>query len=154
FYNALHGHPFRDTALLREGDGSSLRGHASFAIYALLPFYALKPGAETLLRLQSILIAAAAIPIYGLASRRAGRGAGILLALAYLAYPPLHGSNFYDFHFQTVAASFTLFALDALDRRKHWQFGILFALALTCREDTSVSWACFGVFMILFGWRP
>jgi len=80
FYNALHGHPFRDTALIRAGNGSSLRGHASFAIYALLPFYAIKPGAETLLRLQTLFLGAAAIPIYGLASRRIGRGFGALLA--------------------------------------------------------------------------
>src|SRR5262249_22666569 len=48
----------------------------------------------------------------------------------------------------------TLFAIDALDRGRHWLFGVLFALALGCREDIAVGWAVFGVFMILFGWRP
>ena len=154
FYNALHGHPFRCTALIRAGDWSELRNHASFSIYALLPFYAIKPGAETLLRIQAVLLAAAAIPLYAMTARRLGRGFGLLIAIAYLAYPPLHGANFYDFHFQPVAAAFSMFALDALDRKQHWLFGILFALALGCREDTSVGWAVFGAFMILTGWRP
>src|SRR4029079_12216862 len=40
FYNFLHGHPFRCTALIREGNWSELRNHAEATMFFLLPFYA------------------------------------------------------------------------------------------------------------------
>ncbi len=154
FWNALHGHPFRCSPLVREGDWSSLRSHAEFSIYALLPFYALRPGAETLLIMQASILGAGSLFVYRFSARRLSRPLACVLALAYLLYPPLAGANFYDFHFQPIAAVFILAAIDCLDARRNVPFVIFFLLALGCREDISLGLAVLGVFLVITGHRP
>ena len=152
FWNALHGHPFRCPALLRgEPDWSSLRGHAEPSIYVLMPVYALFPRAETLLVLQAVLVGSAALPVYWIAARRLPRSAAVVLAFAYLLYAPMHGGIFYDVHFQPFGASFALWAIDALDRRRYLLYGVLFAIALGCREDVPILFMVLGAFLILSG---
>lgn len=154
FWQALHGHPFRSTPVLREGNWSVLKSHAEFAMYALLPIYALRPRAETLLWLQSFVLGLGAIPIYRFAARRLSRAMACVLALAYLAYAPLHGANSYDFHFQPIAAVCVLWAIDLFDTRRWIAFALMFVLALLCREDISLMLFAFGAFMIASGEQP
>lgn len=153
FYNTLHGHPFRCSALIREGDWSDLRNHAHFTLLALLPFYALHPSAATLLVLQALLLGSAAIPLYRIAARRLSPWLSLTIVLAYLLYPPLHGAQLFDFHFQPVAAVFLLWAFDCFDARRMRLFALLFLLAIGCREDVSAGTAVFGFFLILCGQR-
>ena len=75
------------------------------------------------------------------------------MALAYLLYPPLHGGNFYDFHFQPIAAVFVLATIDFLDERRDWAAAIALVAALGCREDVSVGLAFMGAFLALSGRR-
>jgi len=154
FYNFLHGHPFRCTALIREGDWSELRNHAEASVFFLLPIYALWPAAETLLVLQVVLLGAAGLCVYRFAARRIPRPMAVVLTAAYYLYPPLHGAQFFDIHFQPVAAAFLLAAIDCFDLRRMRLFAVLFILAIGCREDISVGLAVFGLFLILTGHRP
>ena len=153
FYNALHGHPFRCTPLIREGNWSELRNHAEFAVFPLLPFYALSPRSETLLIMQAILVASGAIPLYRFAARRLSPALGVMLAYAYILYAPIHGALFFDFHFQPIAAAFILWMIDMFDERRTALFVLFFILAISCREDISVGLACFGLFLMLTGHR-
>ena len=153
FYNFLHGHPFRCTALIREGNWSELRNHAEATMFFLLPVYALAPRAETLLILQAVLLGTAGVFVYRIAARRLARSTALVLAGAYYLYPPLHGAQFFDIHFQPVAAAFTLAALDCFDTRRMRLFAVLFALAILCREDISIGTAVFGLFLLLTGHR-
>jgi uncharacterized membrane protein len=152
FYNTLHGHPFRCPAVLPKGTNwSMLSNHAELTMFALLPLYALHPGAETLLVLQSVALAVGAIPLYRFAARRLPRSAAMVLALAYLAYAPTHQANFYDIHFQPFAVAFTLWAIDMLDARRPILFALFFVLALGCREDVPIGFAVLGLYLILVG---
>jgi len=155
FWQALHGHPFRSTPVLRnEGNWSVLKTHAELGMYVLLPFYALRPRAETLLSIQSIVLAIGAVPVYRFAARRLSRPIGCLLAWSYLIYPPLHGANLYDFHFQPIAAVCVLWAIALLDEGRRIGFGIAFALALSCREDIALMTFAYGGFLVVSGERP
>jgi uncharacterized membrane protein len=154
FYNFLHGHPFRCTALIREGDWSELRNHAEASVFFLLPLYALWPAAETLLVLQAVLLGMAGVFVYRFAARRIPRRMAVALTAAYYLYPPLHGAQFFDIHFQPVAAAFLLAAIDCFDVRRMRLFVVLFILAIGCREDISVGTAVFGLFLIVTGHRP
>jgi len=152
FFNALHGHPFRCPAVLpKGGNWSMLSTHTEFTMFALLPFYAIHPNAETLLVMQAVALASGAIPIYRFASRRLPRWAAAVLALAYLAYAPMHEANFYDVHFQPFAAAFTLWALDMLDARRPVLFTVFFLLALGSREDVPIGFAVVGAYLLLVG---
>ena len=154
FYNALHGRPFRCTPLFREPNNwAELRDHATFSVYALLPFYALHPAASTLLVLQCLLLGLGAIPLYRFAARRISPQLAVLVTLSYLVYPPMHGAQFFDFHFQPVAAAFILAAIDAFDAKRMRLFWLFFVIALGCREDVSIGFAILGIFLVLAGHR-
>jgi uncharacterized membrane protein len=152
FFNTLHGHPFRCPAVFPKGENwTMLSTHAELTMFALLPFYAIRPGSETLLIMQAVALALGAFPVYRFAARRLPRPAAAVLALAYLAYAPMHQANFYDVHFQPFAVLFTLWALDMLDARRPILFTLFFVLALGCREDVPIGFAVLGVYLLLVG---
>jgi uncharacterized membrane protein len=153
FFNASVGRPFTVPSLSGEEEWGSLKGHAEIGMYALLPFYMLKPGPETLLVIQATLLGSAAVPLFLLGRRLVSPWTALLIALAYVIYGPLHSSNFYDFHMQPVAAAFTLWMLYFFVAKRNVAFWITFLLTLTMREDISIGLACFGGFLMLSGYR-
>jgi uncharacterized membrane protein len=153
FWNDLHGRPFRNTLAFRQESWGNVRNHFQPTIFALVPLYALWPRAEGLLALQALIIAAGAIPLYRFAARRLPRPTAALLAVAYLLYPPTHGAQFFDFHFQPIAAAFLLAAADGLDGGHPRLFWLFLALAIGCREDVSAGTAMIGLVLVLAGRR-
>ncbi len=155
FYNALHGRPLRATVAIPSGKNwSTLSTHAELSMYVFLPFYALRPGPEALLCIQAFMVGLGAVPVYLIAARRLRPAAALVLALAYLLFPPVHSGNFYDFHFQPLGSTLVLWCFYFLDSRKDVLFAIAFFLALGCREDVSMSLAVAGILMLATGYRP
>jgi uncharacterized membrane protein len=164
FFNALHGHPFRAPAIdgdLR--DFGALKVHAEFVLYLLLPFYALRPGPQALLVIQSTVVAITAIPLYVFASRRAGRAAGAVIAIVFLLLPFVERPNFYDFHFVPVGMLFAATTICLVERcgatalpsrRVRWLFAASFVLTLLSREDVAIGMAVVGLFVALSGHNP
>jgi len=153
FWTTLHGYPMRDYPLNLVKNWHELRDHASLSVFALLPFYAIKPGGAILLVIQSCVIGLGAIPVYRFAARRLPRSYAVVIAYAYLLYPPTHGMQFYDFHFQPIAQTFVLFVIDFVDDRRYWLCAVAFLIAVGCREDVSVGLAMLGAFLALSGRR-
>ncbi|HXU06208.1 MAG TPA: DUF2079 domain-containing protein [Polyangia bacterium] len=153
FWNLLHGHPLRMSPLGLDKNWTDLRNHADLSVFFFIPFYALRPGATTLLMLQSFVLGLGAIPVYRFAARRMPRGYAALITFCYLCYPPMHGMQFYDFHMQPIASTFVLFVIDFVDERRYWLCALAFAIAITCREDISVGLAILGAFLMLTGYR-
>jgi uncharacterized membrane protein len=155
FFNALKGHPMRGTVAIPSGEEwSNLRVHAELSTYVLLPLYALRPRAETLLVLQAFVVGLGALPIYLFAARRIPRVAALLLAWAYLLFAPVQSGNFYDFHFQPLGSTLILWSFYLLDARKDAWFALVFAMALASREDVSITYVVAGVLMVAVGHRP
>ncbi len=153
FWNARHGVPFYAPSASLRGH-SYLAIHAEFLLYVLLPFYALAPRAETLLVLQAIITASAAIPLYFIAEKRLGPLAAAGLGIAYLLYPPLARPVFYDFHFLTLAAFFILCAALFLEQRRWASFWVFAVLAMMCREDVAVGLVGIGLGLAFSSYRP
>jgi uncharacterized membrane protein len=128
--------------------------HQPWFCYAIAPLYKLWPRPETLLVFQAIMIGLAALPLFLLARRRLGAGIGCLFALAYLFYPPVHGANLYDFHYQPLSMFFVLMALFLLEERRDILAAITIAIAFTVREDVSSLVAVIGAYLLLSGIRP
>jgi len=150
FWNALHGRPLVCSSLTGVfTNWSSFSSHADLGVFFLLPIYAIYPHAETLLGLQSTILGLGAIPLYLFAVRRLPAWSACALAICYLLYPPMHGSNLYDFHFQPVAGTFVLLTIWAVDAKRWVWLTISFILALSCREDISVGIAILGVYLML-----
>ncbi len=72
--------------------------HFSPILFILIPFYALYPKPETLLVLQTTILAAGAIPLYLISREILKNRISIVPPLIYLLYPALHGGNWFDFH--------------------------------------------------------
>ncbi|MEO8906400.1 MAG: DUF2079 domain-containing protein, partial [Polyangiaceae bacterium] len=83
--NLLHGRLFKAPAQFGTAPGNYLTQHADYGALLFLPFYALRPGAETLLWLQVTLAALAVAPLYLVAARQLGQRGAVWLCFAYLS---------------------------------------------------------------------
>lgn len=125
--------------------------HFSPILFLILPLYGIAQLPETLLVLQSFILSLAAIPIYKLAREKSGNSTtGLIFALAYLVYPPIHHVNVYDFHVQAFLPLFFGYTLCSLSKENWSKYFIFLVLALMCEEHAA--WIVFfiGVYV---GWR-
>ncbi len=153
-YNASRGQLFRSTVLLGTYGGSYLVGHAEFIMLLFAPMYRLWPGPQFLLALQALMLGAAAIPLYALAARLVSRWVGVVLAICFLLYAPLHGSAFYDFHWLPLSILVNLTLIYSIFARRNLMTGICLVLAILIREDVSVDLFFLGLFLTLSNFRP
>lgn len=128
--------------------GSFFGVHFSPILFLVLPFYWLAQTPETLLLLQSFVIALAAVPLYRLARAKAGsRCAGLTFSLAYLLYPGIHAVNWYDFHVQAFLPLF-LFCVIYYATKKNWPRYFLFMLlSLMCDEHAAIITIFVGIYI-------
>jgi uncharacterized membrane protein len=125
--------------------------HTSFILLLAVPLYWLWPRAETLLVLQTFLIAAAAIPIY-LMARRTTRSIAIATALvgAYLLNPALQNGNLEQFHPESFLVLSIAVAVYAAYESKGWLLLIGVVTSLLVKEDTALLIAPLGLWVF---WR-
>jgi uncharacterized membrane protein len=99
--------------------------------------------------LQAALIGAAAVPLYLIARQYLGPWLSCLVGVLYVFYPPLHGSNLYDFHYPPLAPFFLWFTLFFVLTRRTIPAVIFAILSLSVREDVSFGLMVLGAFLIL-----
>lgn len=130
--------------------GSVFGAHFVPLFFVLLPIYALMPRPETLLVIQSFVLALAAVPLYLLGSRVSSRkSTGLLFAMLFLLSPLVEGINWLDFHPEAFVPLGFLTALYAMDA-KRWKLyfaGIL--LTLSSLEFTGVIVALYGAIELI-----
>lgn len=154
FNTTLHGQWLAaPTMAMPEVWGDLRRNHADFAVFYLMPLYALRPGATTLLALQSFFIAGSAIPLYLFARNRLSPGAAFAVGIAWLLYPALQSSQMYDYHPQHIGAAWVVCAIAALEYRRYVLYWVFFALAILVREDVSIGLTALGLYSVLSGYR-
>lgn len=152
-FNVIHGRFFKSPVLFGPGKFSYIAGHAEYVMVLFAPLYAIKPGAETLLWMQAALLGGAAIPLFLFARKFVTRGPAVLIALSYLMFAPLHGPNFYDFHWLPVAIFFHFWLYYAIASRKTWLTVVTVLILFATREDVAVGLAMLGVFLFMTGAR-
>ncbi|GIW05925.1 MAG: hypothetical protein KatS3mg060_0730 [Dehalococcoidia bacterium] len=152
-WNTTQGRPLDFTNF--EGLTNRLGAHVEPILLLIAPIYALAPRPETILILQSVVIALGALPISWLARELLrSRLAALVFPLAYLLFPALQAANLYDFHAVTLTAALLAFAFWFAHRRNALGYWIAVVLALSCKEDVPLPvfvlglWVAFGL-----GWR-
>jgi uncharacterized membrane protein len=155
FACTLHGRWLAMPALGLGGQnwGDITSNHADLAVFYLLGLYALKPGAVTLLVMQAVFVAGAAIPLYLFARSRLSPAVAFAVGLAWLLYAPLHGALLYDYHPQLIAVALVVCAIAAVEYRRYRLYWVFFVLAILCREDVSIGLAALGLYLLLSGSR-
>lgn len=99
----------------------------------------------TLLVVQALALAAAAIPMAHMASRHLGSAGAIVVALAWVLHPNIAHVAGNEFHPGSVAALPLAWAIDALDRRSARDVALGALGVLACREDLGLCTALVGM---------
>ena len=123
--------------------------HNDIILAILAPFYYLYQGPETLLVIQTIILALGAIPLYLLAVKVLGsRLLGLIFSFVYLMYPPLQNANLFDFHAVTLATSFLIFMIYFVNVKKYILSFIFFLLAIISKEQVALTTAMYGIYLL------
>jgi uncharacterized membrane protein len=125
--------------------------HTSFILLLAVPLYWIHDAPQTLLVLQPVLLAAAALPIYALGRRLLGSTAlATLLAAAYLCNPALQQGDLEQFHpeaFLTFTVALAILAAVESRRRLLW---VSVVASLLVKEDTAALIVPLGLWV---AWR-
>ena len=140
FWNARAGHGFWNAPENLDHLGS----HASWFLWLLLPIYALLPSGLTVLLLNALALALAAVPALLLARRRLPEPAASLLTLALLAHPAMTSLNGSP-HAVSFALPLLLGAFWALESGRRVAFFVLLGLALACKESVGLAAVMMGL---------
>jgi uncharacterized membrane protein len=128
--------------------GSHFAVHTSPIFYLLLPLYALHPGTEIIVILESIALAMGALPLFLIARERFSEKTSLAIAALYLLYHPLHGVNYDQTNEMCFAVAPLLFALHYFLKRRFLPFWISMAIFLSVKEDTAfvaIFWGIYGL---------
>jgi uncharacterized membrane protein len=152
FWTTLYdGKLFYSTVeLLVNPSGSFFGVHLSPILVILLPFYAIYSTPQTLLVVQSFILALGALPLYKLTMHVSKyRVVGFVFVLVYLLYPPLQGINWFDFHVQSFLPLF-FFSAIFFYMKQNWKPYLFFiVLALMCEEHVAMIVFFVGVYVFL-----
>ena len=122
--------------------------HLSPVLYLLVPLDWVAPGAIGLVIVQTLVLVAGGLAVFGYAARRLGAApASGAFALLFLANPSLHGINIRDIHPQAFAITLMVVAALAFDAGRYVWCAAALALTLACREDAAVAVVGFGIWL-------
>jgi len=152
-YNTIKGRFFQSPVMFGPGHHNSLSTHAEYLMVLFAPLYAIAPRAETLLVIQAVFLGAAVIPLYLFARTMLTAWPSVVLVLAYVFFAPLHGAQFYDFHWLPLGVFFYFWLFYAIASRKNWLCVLMALLLFALREDIAVGLAFLGTFLFLTGLR-
>jgi uncharacterized membrane protein len=150
-YNVLEGHLFRSPVCFGLAKTSYIAGHAEFAMLLFVPFYAIKPGVDTMLVMQAAVLGAAAVPLYFATRRFMPPVISAVVALSYLMFAPLHGPQFYDFHWLPLALIFHFLLYYAIGNNRRWLTAVCVLILFAFREDVAVGLCALGIFLFVTG---
>ncbi len=134
--------------------------HNDMLLAALAPFYFIHAGPETLLIIQTVVLASGAFALYFIIKRKSRKWPSdkqsitslisVVIPAAYLLYFPMQKTNLYEFHAVVLSTALILWMYLAYVHRKWVVCGILFVLILLSKEHVGFSLGTF--LMIEVGW--
>jgi uncharacterized membrane protein len=152
FWTTLHnGRLFYSTAeLLVVPSGSFFGTHFSPILFLVLPFYAVYQAPQSLLEIQSFILALGAVPLYALAKRVGQyRVFALSFVLAYMLYPALQGVNWFDFHVESFLPLFFFSVLYFLETQNWKPYFLFIFLSLMSEEHAAFIVAFIGLLGVL-----
>ena len=128
--------------------------HNDVLIALAAPFYFIHSGPETLLVIQTIVLASGALALFFIVREKTKHWSQdkrrltdiiiTLIPLSYLLYYPLQKTNLYEFHAVTLATALILWMYLAYIKKKWSSFAILFVATLLSKEQVGFSLGIFA----------
>ncbi len=152
-WNLAHGRIWMTTLVYETG---GYYDHFEPILALIVPLYWLWSDVRVLLIVQALALGLGSLPIYLYARRRFrgweyGNVLATVIAAAYLAYPALHNANLNDFHEVSLLPPLLGFALYGLLTGRPRVTWIFLALCLMVKEDFSVTFLMFGLYIAALG---
>ncbi len=151
-WNTIHGRPFQFTnqSIDWYGPPNRLAVHVEPILLVISLIYFIHADPRILLIFQTVVLAAGTPAVFLLCRRYLPSWPLLATAfsIAYLASPALLGLNIFDFHPDSLATPFLLYAILAVTCRRYIWFLVLCVGACTCKEDMPLAVAFFGVLLI------
>lgn len=156
FWTAAHGHLFLNSLEVTRPDltaqMSHFGRHFSPILFVLLPAYLLHEEPSTLLILQSLALAGAAVPLYVYARMRLKSPiVAAMIAIVYLANPALHDVNTVnEFHELAFVIPLIFFVFCAIERQRWVLYAVGVLGMLAVKEDVALTVCALGLYLTLF----
>jgi uncharacterized membrane protein len=158
-WNTIHGHPFRFTNMRQHlpieafGTDTRLSFHVEPILLPLSLVHLVYPGPQSLLVVQTLVLASGALAARRLARRHlpGSHLAELVFPLAYLLTPALQAANLYEFHPVTLTAALLLWAIDLADDRRILPFVAVAVLAIACKEEIGLDVALLALWSLRRG---
>ena len=145
--NAAHG--MADTP---EG-GSHFLHHFSPILYLFAPLLWITHSAIALIAVQAVAYALVAPALFAFARRHMDERLAATASIVALAYPPLVGVAFTDFHELGFAPAAFVGLVWAVDARRWIWASVWLAVMLSIKEDQALILASLGVLLAVAAWR-
>ncbi len=150
FWNTTQGRPFESTMSQALPTPHSLLGdHFSPLLLVLVPFYFAFPHPETLLIIQTLVLALGAWPVYMLAKFKLSAGYALLWVTTFLLFVPLAFINLFDFHEVALSVAPLGFAIYSLERGRRGWFLLNLLVVFLIKEEMALIGAGFGVYALV-----
>jgi uncharacterized membrane protein len=144
-WSTAHGHLLEMTDL-QGHQISRLGAHFDPIVAAFAPLWRIWPSPTMLLTVQSIAVAAGAVPVFLLARKQLGSDwAGLAFGLVYLIYPATQWLVVDDFHPVALATPLLLTGFWFLDEDRLLPFALVGGLACLTKEQMGLTVAAMGV---------
>ncbi|MBI5241094.1 MAG: DUF2079 domain-containing protein [Elusimicrobia bacterium] len=150
-WNTLQGLPFFDSLT-----GTNFLGDHFEPVLAVCALaFKVWPSPAALLLIQCLALAAAVVPLIGLARRASRRNALVLAAaLLFMLNPFLHLVSEFDFHPEALFIPAAFWALLFWEQGRLWPAALVVLPCLAFKEDVPLALAAFGVYAGLWGDSP
>ncbi|MBN1352380.1 DUF2079 domain-containing protein [candidate division KSB1 bacterium] len=138
-WNMSHGRFFEESINIGAPTSRFWVAHWEFIYLPVTLVYMIFNSPETLLIIQTIVLAMGAFAVYLLANEKLKHAfAAVCFAGAYLLYPAMQNANLCDIHGLAFSTSLLSFTFYFLLKKNLKLFGLFAFLALLCREDVSL----------------
>jgi uncharacterized membrane protein len=128
--------------------------HVNVITVLFVPFYWLGAGPHFLYLVETLALAAGAIPIWLLARDRLANGwLALGLSTAYLLNPSIEWVNWWHFHPDALAVTPLLFAYWLATKKRWGWFTVAALAALMCKEDAALALIGLGAVLAIRGSR-
>ena len=128
--------------------------HVNLITLLFVPAYWLGAGPHFLYLVETVWMAAGAVPLWLLARDRLHSGwLAVGVAACFLLYPSLEWINWWHFHPDALIVTPLLFAWWLAARRRWRWFAVALAVALACKEDAALAVIVLGLVLAVRGER-
>ena len=144
-WNTANGRPFQMTN--QPGTVNRLSLHVEPILLPIAALYWIHDGPETLLILQSLVVALGAWPLFALTRRRLRNDwLALILALVFLLNPTIQAANWLEFHPVTLAPTLLMAAFYFLVAGQSGWYTLFAILAASCKEEMGLLLFMIGLY--------